>query len=83
MLDTLRPLESPYAIQNIRGLGLLVAFDLVRGDGKQLVDHCLRDGLIINSPKQRTVRLIPPLIVENSHIDRLKLVLARHLLKNT
>ena len=44
-------LSERFELSNIRGRGLLVAFDLPDDGGKRIVDSCLEKGLIVNSPK--------------------------------
>jgi acetylornithine/N-succinyldiaminopimelate aminotransferase len=65
-LDELVPSTG---IHSIRGQGLLVAFDLPRPSGTEIVDACREFSLLVNSPQPATVRLMPPLIVEKMHID--------------
>lgn len=65
-------------IHNIRGKGLLLAFDLRQTPGKEVVKSCLEDGLIINSPKEKSIRLIPPLIVSAPEIEQMTAILRRN-----
>ena len=58
-----------YPIKNIRGLGLLIAFDLPEPIGKDIVSKCLKEGLILNSPQPSSIRFMPPLIVTKNDID--------------
>jgi acetylornithine/N-succinyldiaminopimelate aminotransferase len=62
-------LQNELNIKNIRGEGLLIAFDFEREIGKAVVDLCMERGLIINSPRPSTIRLMPPLIVIEKEID--------------
>lgn len=73
--------QETYKIHDIRGKGLLLAFDLPDNNAKEVVSECLKDGLIINSPGPSTVRLIPPLIVEKSHVDEMISILSGILVK--
>jgi acetylornithine/N-succinyldiaminopimelate aminotransferase len=66
-------------IDNIRGKGLLLAFDLQQTPGKELVKRCLEDGLVINSPKEKSIRLIPPLIVSALEIEEMMAILRRNI----
>lgn len=65
----LQAMAFKYSLKNIRGKGLLLAFDLPKAVGKGVVSKCLSNGLIINSPQPSTIRLIPPLIVTRKEID--------------
>jgi acetylornithine/N-succinyldiaminopimelate aminotransferase len=67
--DGLRRLERKGLLRAIRGAGLLLAFDAVRRPGADVVAEALERGLIVNSPRPASIRLIPPLIVEPAHAD--------------
>ncbi|TXK70079.1 acetylornithine/succinylornithine family transaminase [Paenibacillus sp. N3.4] len=69
LLGKLRDVQQTYGLQNIRGKGLMLAFDLPEPLGAELVAACLEEGLIINSPNAHTIRLMPPLIVSKANID--------------
>lgn len=55
-------------IENIRGRGLMLAFE-VPDKAPELMQLCLEKGLILNACDARTIRLIPPLIFEKKHVD--------------
>lgn len=67
-------------IHNIRGKGLLIAFDLKENDSGELVARCLQNGLIINAPGPATIRLIPPLIVSEKDIEQFFSILKQSML---
>lgn len=75
----LEELAATHEVTRVRGLGLLQAFDLEQSRGADVVKACLADGLIINSPKDATIRLMPPLIVEPDDVDEMVEILSRHL----
>ncbi len=77
----LAELSEHYEISNIRGEGLLIAFDLLETEGVDLVNNCLKKGLLINSPKKMSIRLMPPLIVTKTEIREMLLVLKQYLQK--
>lgn len=83
--ERLKELASQYPILNIRGKGLLIAFDLPEPVGKEIVSECFENGLIINSPQPSAIRFMPPLIVTKGEIDEmldiLKKVLKEHYAK--
>jgi acetylornithine/N-succinyldiaminopimelate aminotransferase len=60
---------SRFNLSNIRGRGLLLAFDVPKEVGKEIVSKALTKGLLLNSPQPSTIRLMPPLIVEKGHVD--------------
>lgn len=69
IINKLNNLKSKFEINNIRGKGLLIAFDLPLAKGSEVVSECLKEGLIINSPQPSTIRLMPPLIVTSKDVD--------------
>jgi len=75
--DKLRDIKDKYNLKNIRGKGLLLAFDLPEDNGKEIVDKCLREGLILNSPKPSIVRLMPPLIITEEDTDKMIYILSK------
>lgn len=69
IFQKLNLIKDRYNISNIRGVGLLIGFDLPDNRGGEVVDQCLRNGLIINTPRENVIRFIPPLIVSKKDID--------------
>lgn len=56
-------------IKDVRGRGLMVGVEVGEAAGA-LVTSCREQGLLINSAGGHTLRLVPPLIVEEVHVDR-------------
>lgn len=77
--SSLNGIRDQFGLKDIRGKGLLVAFDLPCEKGQQVVDKCLANGLIVNSPKSAAIRLMPPLIVTREDIDSMMLILKKSL----
>ncbi|NOU98058.1 acetylornithine/succinylornithine family transaminase [Paenibacillus sp. LMG 31456] len=75
LMNSLREIAHSYQLKQLRGKGLLLAFDLPEARGTELVSECLKDGLLINSPNSSTVRLMPPLIVSKDEIDNMLQIL--------
>ncbi len=50
-------------IVDIRGRGLMIGFDLASDDAVALKDRLFDRGVLVNAPTQRTIRLLPPLIL--------------------
>lgn len=71
LLGKINSISCKYNLSNIRGKGLLLAFDLSEDNGSSLVEDCFNKGLIINSPKPNVVRVFPPLIVSKEEIDKM------------
>lgn len=57
------------AITAVRGVGLMVAFDLAQDRAGDLVLAALKRGLILNNTGPRTIRMVPPLIISKAEVD--------------
>lgn len=69
-VERLQGLQSKYdVIEQIRGLGLMIAFDLKVERAPQLVAEALQRGLILNLTGPKTVRMVPPLIIGKAEVD--------------
>lgn len=69
-VERLQGLQSKYdVIEQIRGLGLMIAFDLKVERAPQLVAEALQRGLILNPTGPKTVRMVPPLIIGKAEVD--------------
>lgn len=79
ILEQLSDLSKAYEIENIRGKGLLIAFDLIKTEGNDFVNTCRKNGLLVNSPKDKSIRLMPPLIVTATEIAELVEILKKTL----
>lgn len=77
IIERLKELSEKYPLRNIRGRGLLIAFDLPDASGEKVVSACLDEGLILNSPRPATIRLMPPLTVMKQHVDDMLDILSR------
>ena len=55
-------------IKEIRGKGLMIGIQ-IKGDAKEIVKKCNEKGLLINSPEEKVLRLLPPLIINKTIID--------------
>jgi acetylornithine/N-succinyldiaminopimelate aminotransferase len=59
------------AVADVRGLGLLVAAELVSGlDAKAVAAACLEAGLVVNAVTPSALRLAPPLTVADTETDQ-------------
>lgn len=67
--ERLRIISREFGLKNVRGMGLLIAFDLPEENAADVVQRCLEYGLIVNSPKPSVIRLMPPLIVKKKEVD--------------
>ena len=65
-----RALAGQNCVVDIRGRGLMVAVELNRACG-DLVGMALEKGLLMNVTAERVIRLLPPLVLEDEHIERI------------
>ena len=66
----LRTLKERYSfITEVRGLGLMRAFDLREANAQQIMDRALAHGLLITNAGPSTIRMIPPLVLTRADID--------------
>ncbi len=63
-------------IKEIRGMGLMIGMD-VKSNAKNVVEKCNEKGLLINSPEEKILRLLPPLIIDKKIIDESIKILAK------
>jgi acetylornithine aminotransferase/acetylornithine/N-succinyldiaminopimelate aminotransferase len=56
--------------KQVRGLGLMQAFEFEEPRAKAFQQACLETGLIVNAIDDHSIRLVPPLIITPSEIDR-------------
>jgi acetylornithine/N-succinyldiaminopimelate aminotransferase len=61
----------------VRGRGLLLALDLAREIGPEVVAKALQHGLLINAPRPDTLRFMPALTVTRDEIDQMIGILDR------
>lgn len=64
-------------VGEVRGLGLLLAAELVDGNASEVATGCLQNGLILNAVTATALRLEPPLLISNDEIDEGVDILAR------
>jgi acetylornithine/N-succinyldiaminopimelate aminotransferase len=81
IISRLHDLAKGYEIENIRGMGLLLGFDLQKTKTADFSGKCLKDGLLINAPQEKSIRLMPPLVIKEKEIDELFAILKKNLTK--
>ncbi len=72
--EALRALD---AVDEVRGLGLLLAAELRGFDAKDVAQRCLDAGLIVNAVTPTALRFAPPLVVTDDEIDAAVAILAK------
>lgn len=55
-------------VREIRGLGLILGMELTV-DGRQIVEQCQEQGLLINCVDGHILRFLPPLIIGSKEVD--------------
>jgi acetylornithine/N-succinyldiaminopimelate aminotransferase len=71
----LQQLRERYAlIRDVRGRGLLLGMELTI-PGQDIVNRCLKAGIVINCVQENVLRFVPPLTIETDEVDRLIQVL--------
>jgi predicted acetylornithine/succinylornithine family transaminase len=56
--------------KDVRGIGLMQAFEFDEPRAKAFQQACLESGLIVNAVDENSIRLVPPLIITGAEIDR-------------
>lgn len=69
IVEKLNEIKGKYGLKNIRGKGLLIGFDIPKDKGSEIVEECLKQNLLINSPRPFTIRLMPALILTQKDTD--------------
>ncbi|MFL0195751.1 aspartate aminotransferase family protein [Clostridium sp. WILCCON 0269] len=77
IIEKLNEIKNTYGLKNIRGRGLLIAFDIPENKGSEIVIKCLDEGLLLNSPRPSTIRLMPPLIITHKETDNMITILSK------
>ncbi|WP_297425326.1 aspartate aminotransferase family protein [Clostridium sp.] len=77
IIEKLNEIKDKYKFNNIRGKGLLLAFDFPGSNGSEIVDECLKEGLLINSPRPSIIRLMPPLIITREDTNNMINILCK------
>jgi acetylornithine/N-succinyldiaminopimelate aminotransferase len=69
LIEKLRALKDKFSvIKEIRGRGLIIGVEL-NVEGKELVNECMNAGLILNCIGTSMIRFVPPLIINEEHVD--------------
>jgi acetylornithine/succinyldiaminopimelate/putrescine aminotransferase len=70
MGDLLHASIAGLGAKEVRGLGLMQAFEFGEARAKPFQQACLDAGLIVNAVDDNTIRLVPPLIISAAQIER-------------
>jgi acetylornithine/N-succinyldiaminopimelate aminotransferase len=69
MLSLLNALKDSGYVKDVRGIGLMLAVDLHQPQAADVVSHALEHKIILNNTSERTIRFLPPLVVEERMIE--------------
>ncbi len=61
--------DSLSIVKEVRGRGLMLALDL-NVPSRPYVDLALEQGVLFNSTHETTIRMLPPFIIEEKHVDK-------------
>ena len=75
MGDMLHASLGSLGAREVRGLGLMQAFEFAEPRAKAFQQTCLEAGLIVNAVDDHSVRLVPPLIITAAQIERAHLTM--------
>lgn len=64
-------------VSGVRGLGMLLAVELVGYDAPAVAARCLEEGLVLNGVTPTALRMAPPLVISDAQIDEGVAILAR------
>lgn len=71
LASKLRALSTEMNMGEVRGLGLLLALELVRPIGEAVAQAALQRQLLINSPRPSVLRFMPALNIDRREIDKM------------
>ncbi|WP_217915335.1 aspartate aminotransferase family protein [Miltoncostaea marina] len=77
LLDGLRGLVADGLATEARGRGLMCAIDLPRPRAAAATEALLGEGFLVNNTSPRTIRMLPPLVIDQGDLDDLVAVLRR------
>jgi acetylornithine/N-succinyldiaminopimelate aminotransferase len=85
LMEHLEKLKKKHAaIREVRGLGLMIGVELESADlAKTVFQYMLQRGIIVNRTDETVIRLLPPFIIKNQHLDTALRHLDEALKKNT
>ena len=60
--------KYPKLISEIRGKGFMIGIE-IKNYGNKLVEQLRNENILVNLTADNVIRLLPPLIVEQAHLD--------------
>ncbi|MGD9572327.1 MAG: acetylornithine transaminase [Thermoleophilia bacterium] len=77
LLAALEGLVTDGLAVEARGRGLMCAIDLPRPRAAEAVEALLGEGFLVNNTSDRTIRMLPPLVVDGEDLDALVAAMRR------
>lgn len=75
--EKLNALKEKYPfVQEVRGRGLILAVELTISGG-EMVEKCLKEGLLINCTQGKVLRFLPPLTIGREEVDEAMAILEK------
>jgi predicted acetylornithine/succinylornithine family transaminase len=82
LMQKLLSLKEKFSmIKDVRGRGLVIGVELGI-EGKELVNQAIKSGLILNCIGTNVIRFVPPLIINESHVDEAMAIFEKVLSEN-
>jgi acetylornithine/N-succinyldiaminopimelate aminotransferase len=82
-LEALKKDKKHKSIQDVRGIGLMLAVELDSPElAKAVTKQLLQEGIIINRTHETVLRFLPPYVIQKKHVDRVVEALNAALDKN-
>jgi acetylornithine/N-succinyldiaminopimelate aminotransferase len=71
LAEQLHKLQKKYSgIREVRGIGLMIGIDMESAElAREIFQHLLHAGIIVNRTDETVVRLLPPFIIKKQHVD--------------
>lgn len=77
LLADLEGLVTDGLATEARGRGLMAAIDLPLPRAAEVVESMLAEGYLVNNTSARTIRMLPPLVIDGDDLDALAVTLRR------
>jgi putrescine aminotransferase len=74
LLESLKPLEALPSVREVRGVGLMLGIEITGDDASPVAAGARAQGVIVRATGQKIV-LSPPLVIEQSQVERIAEVL--------
>ncbi len=57
-------------VKDVRGRGLMIGVEIIEKEPKEIINSCLKNGLVILSAGTNVLRFLPPLVISYEEIDK-------------